>query len=140
MGVTINPATATAADRDEVIALWHAAGLTRPWNNPESDFDLARSNPTSTIFVARHIGGIVGSVMAGFDGHRGWVYYLATTSSHRGQGVGRALMQAAEEWLRALGCPRIRLMVRGDNVAATGFYRAIGYEPQEIITLGRTLD
>ena len=138
MGVTINPAT--AVDRDDVIALWQLAGLTRPWNNPESDFELALTNPTSVMLLARHAGDIVGGVMAGFDGHRGWVYYLATAPSQRGQGIGRALMQAAEAWLGGQGCPRVRLMVRHDNVAATGFYRAIGYEPQDIITLGRTLD
>ena len=136
--MTIKPAT--AADRDEVIALWQAVGLTRPWNNPESDFELALSNPTSTILIASHAGGIVGSVMVGFDGHRGWVYYLATAPSHRKRGVGRVLMQAAEEWLGTLGRPRVRLMVRGDNVAATGFYNAIGYDKQDIITFGRTLD
>jgi ribosomal protein S18 acetylase RimI-like enzyme len=123
-----------------VIALWHAAGLTRPWNDPGADFDLALSNQTSTILLARDGGELAGSVMVGFDGHRGWVYYLASDPERRETGVGRALMAAAEGWLRALGCPRIRLMVRTDNVAALGFYKAIGYERQEVATLGRALD
>lgn len=131
---------ATAADRERVIALWHAAGLTRPWNDPGADFDLALSNQTSTILLARDGGELAGSVMTGFDGHRGWVYYLASDPERRETGVGRALMAAAEGWLRALGCPRIRLMVRTDNVAALGFYKAIGYERQEVATLGRALD
>ena len=82
---------------------------------------------------------IVGSVMAGYDGHRGWVYYLASDPSYREQGIGRALMDAAESWLSSLGCTRVRLMVRSDNGEARGFYDAIGYEAQGVVTLGKTL-
>lgn len=138
MGVRVEPAS--AADRASVVALWLAAGLTRPWNEPGADFDLALSNPTSSILVARDKGSVVGSVMVGFDGHRGWVYYLATDPDQLRSGVGRKLMQAAEEWLSQLGCPRVRLMVRTDNLVAKGFYKAIGYENQDVITMGRTLD
>ncbi|MDE2437356.1 MAG: GNAT family acetyltransferase [Sphingomonadales bacterium] len=138
MGVTIEPAN--AADRDAAIALWQAAGLTRPWNDPGADFDLALDNATSTILVARYDGALVGSVMVGFDGHRGWVHYLASDPGRRAHGIGRALMAAAEDWLRQRHCPRIRLMVRTDNLAAIDFYQAIGYERQDVLTLGRTLD
>lgn len=131
---------ATASDREQVIALWQAAGLTRPWNDPGADFDLALSNPTSTVLVSTSGGGMIGSVMVGFDGHRGWVYYLATAPEQLGRGIGRSLMTAAEEWLRARGCPRVRLMVRGDNLSARGFYRAIGYDDQDVVTMGRPLD
>ena len=131
---------ASAGDRAAVIALWQAAGLTRPWNDPGSDFDLALANPTSTILLARDEAGLVGSVMAGFDGHRGWVYYLATDPDRLKHGIGRALMAAAEDWLRQLGCPRVRLMVRHDNLDARGFYTAIGYDDQDVVTMGRTLD
>lgn len=78
--------------------------------------------------------------MVGFDGHRGWIYYLATDPGHRGRGIGPALMRAAEQNLRELGCPRIRLMVRGDNLLARDFYEAVGYQAQDVVTLGRTLD
>ncbi|MEQ1498555.1 MAG: GNAT family acetyltransferase [Novosphingobium sp.] len=138
MGVRIEPAT--TADRAAVVALWHSAGLTRPWNDPAADFDLALANPTSIVLLARDGAALAGSVMAGFDGHRGWVYYLATDPVRLGQGIGKALMQAAEQWLQSLGCPRIRLMVRDDNTAARGFYSAIGYTDQAVITMGRTLD
>ncbi len=120
--------------------LWQAAGLTRPWNDPGADFDLALANPTSTILLARDDDAIVGTVMVGFDGHRGWVYYLASDPSRLKGGIGRALMTAAENWLKELGCPRIRLMVRSDNCNAAGFYASIGYENQDVLTLGRTLD
>ncbi len=138
MGVTI--AQATRADRAPVIALWHAAGLTRPWNDPGSDFDLALGGPASTVLLARDEQGLAGSVMVGFDGHRGWVYYLATSPDRLKRGIGRRLLEAAEAWLRERGCPRVRLMVRDDNLAARGFYRAIGYDDQHVVTMGRTLD
>ena len=138
VGVGVEPASAD--DRASVVALWHAAGLTRPWNDPGADFDLALSNPTSSILVARDKGSVVGSVMVGFDGHRGWVYYLATDPDQLRGGAGRKLMQAAEEWLNQLGCSRVRLMVRTDNLVAKDFYKAIGYENQDVITMGRTLD
>lgn len=124
-------------DRDAVITLWEAAGLTRPWNDPRADFDLALATATSAILLAECTGTICGSVMVGFDGHRGWVYYLATAPERWGQGVGRLLMQAAEDWLKALGSPKIQLMVRGDNHAARGFYDAIGYELQDVVTIGK---
>jgi ribosomal protein S18 acetylase RimI-like enzyme len=131
--------TADQADAAQVIALWQACGLTRPWNDPAADFALALANETSVIFVARGDGEIFGSVMAGFDGHRGWVYYLAVAPEQRGSGLGRMLMAAAEDWLRARGCPKIQLMVRTSNHAAIGFYEALGLEQQEVVTLGRFL-
>lgn len=130
---------AEPADEAEVIALWQAAGLTRPWNDPGTDFRLALANPTSCVLVAGREGGVTGAVMVGFDGHRGWVYYLATAPAHRKQGVGRRLMAAAEAWLANIGSPKIQLMVRGDNLAARGFYDAIGYELQDVVTIGKRL-
>lgn len=132
--------TATAADAPAVIALWQACGLTRPWNDPQADFDLALATPTSTILVMREAGGITASVMAGFDGHRGWVYYLAVDPACQRRGLGGQLMAAAESWLRTHGSPKIQLMVRHDNSDATAFYRSLGYEVQEVITIGRRLD
>jgi ribosomal protein S18 acetylase RimI-like enzyme len=138
VGVKIGPAR--VEDRDAVIALWRAVDLTRPWNDPGSDFDLALSNPTSILLVARNNSQLTGSIMIGFDGHRGWVYYLASDPTQRRKGIGRALMAAAEDWLRKLGCPKIQLMVRNDNYDAKGFYSAIGYSEQDVVTLGRRLD
>ncbi|MGN7999235.1 GNAT family acetyltransferase [Sphingomonas sp. 22176] len=130
---------AQAADRDVVIALWQAAGLTRPWNDPAADFDRALQGDASTILLLRDGDTLLGTVMVGEDGHRGWVYYLAVAESARGQGHGRALMAAAEAWLRARGCPKLQLMVREGNDAAIGFYRALGLEVQPVVTLGRFL-
>jgi len=130
---------AIAEDEAAVVALWHACGLTRPWNDPHADFALALSGAASTIFVARGEGMIEGSVMVGFDGHRGWVYYLAVSTDQRRTGLGRALMAAAEDWLRARGAPKLQLMVREDNAAALDFYQALGLERQKVAVLGRFL-
>lgn len=134
---------ARASDQEAVTALWHDCGLTRPWNDAAADFALALSGETSTVLVARDATeggvGIDASIMVGFDGHRGWVYYLAVAPKRQRGGLGRALMAAAEDWLRARGCPKIQLMVRENNAAALGFYAALGLEPQKVVTLGRFL-
>jgi len=130
---------AGAGDAGAVVALWDACGLTRPWNDAHADFALAVAGPASAVLVAREGGALAGSVMVGFDGHRGWVYYLAVAPGRRRGGLGRALMAAAEAWLRVRGAPKIQLMVREDNAAALGFYEALGLERQKVVTLGRFL-
>ena len=132
---------ATPADAPAVIALWHLCGLTRPWNDPASDYDRALSGPSSAILVSRAqgTGAIIGSVMIGHDGHRGWVYYLAVDPDQQGRGGGAALMAAAEQWLAQRAVPAIRLMVRSDNAQAMGFYAGLGYERQDVVTLGRNI-
>ena len=127
-------------DIDQVIAIWHAAGVARPWNDPLADIALARRGPHTTILVAREGASLVGSVMVGHDGHRGWVYYLASHPEHRGQGIGRALMAACEAWLVERGLPKIQVMVRSDNTPVLDFYAHLGYEPQDVAVLGRRLD
>ncbi len=131
--------TATIQDCDATIALWQTCGLTRPWNDPVADFSRALGGPASTILLARVGDDLAGSVMVGFDGHRGWVYYVAVDPARRRQTVGAALMQAAEDWLRARGCPKIELMVRTDNATANRFYAALAYKPQAVTVLGKWL-
>lgn len=139
MSITLREATAD--DRDRVIALWRAAGLTRPWNDPETDYRLALESPASTVLVAEDGGDMpAGAVMVGFDGHRGWVYYLGVTPGRQRQGAGRSLMAAAEAWLKARDCPKIMFMVRTDNLPTRAFYAALGYEDQAVVTMGRRLD
>ncbi len=130
---------AKAGDKAALVALWRDCGLTRPWNDPAADFALALDSKASIVLIARRDGGIVGSVMAGFDGHRGWVYYLAVSPDHRRGGLGKALMAAAEAWLRTRGAPKIQLMVRETNAGALAFYEALGLERQDVVTLGRFL-
>ena len=132
---------ACAEDAVAVIALWRDCGLTRPWNDPGQDFTRALAAESATILVAQGEGGeIMGSVMLGDDGHRGWVYYLAVAPAARGVGLGRALMAEAEAWLHARGCPKIQLMVREGNAEALGFYEALGLERQGVVSFGRFLN
>ncbi|MDF2992026.1 MAG: family acetyltransferase [Microbacterium sp.] len=137
MTVEIRPFT--LVDEDAVVALWDEAGLTRPWNDPHADIRRKLTVQPELFLVAVDAEVIVGSVMAGYDGHRGWLYYLAAAASHRGSGVGRALVAEAERLLEALGCPKVQLMVRPDNVGARGFYDALGYEPFETWATGKRL-
>lgn len=132
-------AEAQAADEAAVTGLWEACGLTRPWNDPVRDFRLAIEGATSVILVLRGDTGLAASVMTGFDGHRGWVYYLAVARERRREGLGARMMAAAEAWLRVRGVPKIQLMVREDNEAALAFYEALGLERQKVVTLGRFL-
>jgi len=94
-------------EADQVIALWTACDLTRPWNPPEADIALARGNPNAEIFVAEQGGGIIAAFMVGHDAHRAWVYYLAVSPDHRREGWGERAMTAAEDWGRAQGMPKI---------------------------------
>lgn len=127
------------ADIPPLVALWEACGLTRPWNDPGRDARRAIEGPTSTILGLRDGESLIASVMTGFDGHRGWVYYLAVAPDRRREGLGRQLMAAAEAWLRERGAPKLQLMVRDSNAAALDFYRALGLEPQAVVTLGTFL-
>jgi ribosomal protein S18 acetylase RimI-like enzyme len=128
-----------ADEADAAVALWQACGLTRPWNDPHADLKLALDTPTATILAGRIDGTLVATVMTGFDGHRGWVYYLAVAPDHQRGGHGAAMMRAAEDWLRGRGVPKLNLMVRGDNAVATGFYQAIGYDRSDVIVLQKFL-
>jgi ribosomal protein S18 acetylase RimI-like enzyme len=127
------------ADIPALVALWEACGLTRPWNDPQRDARLAIEGATSTILGLRDSKALIASVMTGFDGHRGWVYYLAVAPDRRREGLGRRLMDAAEAWLRERGAPKLQLMVRASNAEALGFYETLGLERQDVVTLGRFL-
>ncbi len=130
----------TEADASAAVALWEDAGLTRPWNDAHADFACALAAPGATILGLRAADGtLAGTVMAGFDGHRGWFYYLAVSPTRRGEGLGRSLVHAAEDWLRARGAPAVRLMVRTDNPAGA-FYATLGYAPNDVIVMGKRLD
>jgi ribosomal protein S18 acetylase RimI-like enzyme len=132
--------TMREAERGTVVRLWEECDLTRPWNDPSRDIALAMAAPDATILVGELDGEIVSSTMVGFDGHRGWIYYFGVAPDRRGNGLGRRLFAAAEEWLRSRGAPKVQLMVRDDNRQAIDFYRAMGLEPQPVVTLGRRLD
>lgn len=131
--------TLTEADIPAAIALWQAAGLTRPWNDPEADARRALAAPAATIFAARIAGELIGTAMTGHDGHRGWVYYLAVAVDHQRNGIARRLMIAAEDWCTAQGMPRLNLMVRAGNNLVIGFYHSLGYRTTDVVVLQKDL-
>lgn len=127
-------------DRAAVLALWEACGLTRPWNPPAGDLDRALAGPASAVLVAEDAdGAVAGSVMVGDDGHRGWVYYLSVAPALQTSGLGRGLMRAAEDWLKARGVRKLELMVRDGNEAVLSFYDRLGYTREPVAVLSRWL-
>jgi ribosomal protein S18 acetylase RimI-like enzyme len=128
------------ADEAAVIALWETCGLTRPWNPPAADIAFVRSSGHGELLIAESAAEIVGSVMVGHDGHRGWVYYLAAAPTRRKRGLGRRLMAAAEEWLAARGVRKCELMIRDSNKAAGEFYAKLGYDREPVLVMSRWLD
>jgi ribosomal protein S18 acetylase RimI-like enzyme len=128
---------------DDVLAvtsLWEEVGLTRPWNDPESDYRRAHQGLTSAVLGLKESGTLIGTVMVGHDGHRGWVYYLAVRPDHQRKGFGGELMSAAEVWLRHRGAVKIQLMVRSENQATRQFYEQAGYEKSDVTVLARWLN
>jgi ribosomal protein S18 acetylase RimI-like enzyme len=127
------------ADRHALTELWGACGLTRPWNDPNDDIDRAVAAREATILVGYAADQLIGSVMAGHDGHRGWVYYLAVDPAHQGRGAGRELMEEAGLWLASRGAPKIELMVRDGNDRAARFYESLGFQRQDVAVYGKWL-
>ncbi|AOY92427.1 GNAT family acetyltransferase [Cupriavidus sp. USMAA2-4] len=127
------------ADEADIIALWQACGLTRPWNDPKKDIARKLTEQPELFLVGEDGGRPVASAMVGFDGHRGWVYYLAVDPAQQRLGWGRALMARAEQLLVERGCPKINLLVRKGNDAVLGFYDSLGYAQDEAVSLGKRL-
>ncbi len=122
------------------MSLWSICELTRPWNNPHRDIDRKLARDGDNLLVLEQGGQLIASVMVGYEGHRGWVNYLAVHPDHRRQGLGRLLMDVAERRLRDLGCAKVNLQVRASNKTATEFYRQVGYTVDDVVSLGRRLE
>jgi len=127
------------ADTEQVIALWQATGLTRPWNDPRKDIERKLTVQPELFLIGLSGGELVASAMGGYDGHRGWVNYLAVAPECRGRGYGRQIMDHLEERLIALGCPKLNLQVRGGNDTAIKFYETAGYARDDVVSFGKRL-
>ncbi len=127
------------ADTQAVIDLWQACGLLQPHNNPTLDIERKLSQQAELFFVGEQAGAIIASAMFGYDGHRGWVNYLAVAPTQQQQGHAQAMMQRGESELVALGCPKLNLQVRKSNLAATKFYLASGYAEDDVVSFGKRL-
>ena len=128
------------SDEEPVVALWKECGLVVPWNDPRRDILRKLKLQRDLFLVGRLDGRLVATAMAGYEGHRGWINYLAVSPECRGRGLGREMMDEAEARLRALGCPKINLQVRADNAEAIGFYERIGYRRDDVVSFGKRLE
>ena len=126
-------------DEAQVIALWQECGLQRSWNDPHLDVARKQAVGDGLFLVAEIDGAVVGTLMAGYDGHRGSINYVGVLPGNRKSGIGRALVSRAEQLLVERGCPKINLQIRTDNPEAVEFYRHLGYETFEIVNMGKRL-
>jgi ribosomal protein S18 acetylase RimI-like enzyme len=132
--------SATADDEPAVIDLWRRCGLVVSHNDPTTDFRFARNGPSSDVLIAIDAESrVVGSVMVGHDGHRGWLYYVAVDPASRRRGLGRSLVAAAEQWLAERGVPKVHLMIRETNSEVAAFYQRIGYDPMPRVNMQKWL-
>jgi ribosomal protein S18 acetylase RimI-like enzyme len=127
------------ADEASVIKLWHACGLTRPWNNPKHDISRKLTTQPELFLVGVQDAVVVATAMIGFDGHRGWVNYLGVSPSHRKLSYGKAMMDEAARRLTERGCPKLNLQIRSSNADAIAFYKQLGYQVEEVVSMGKRL-
>ena len=139
MAISLHIRSFTPADETSVIDLWRACNLIVPQNDPGKDIQRKLQDSPELFLVAESDELIVGAVMAGYEGHRGWINYLAVSPGLRRQGIGRQLMDAAEQKLRGLGCPKINLQVRRSNLDVIAFYQSIGFLEDNVVSLGKRL-
>ena len=127
-------------DQAAVIELWQACALVVPWNDPVKDIARKLKVDADLFLVGESDGEIVATVMGGYEGHRGWINYLAVSPQHQRKGYGRKIMEFVEQRIQLKGCPKINLQIRGTNSQAAAFYQAIGYDIENVIGLGKRLE
>jgi len=127
-------------DEEDLVQLWEDCGLVVPWNNPRKDIQRKLKVQSEMFLVGFLDGMLIASVMAGYEGHRGWINYLAVHPNYRRVGIGRQMMGAAEARLLAAGCPKINLQVRANNQGVIEFYKRIGFKNDDVISLGKRLN
>ena len=132
--------SATVDDTLPVITLWKACHLVRPWNDPAEDICFCLQSPASELLLAFVGDEIVGSIMMGNDGHRGWIYYLGVSPTWRRGGIARTLMVQAEQWMCARGVPKMHAMIRHDNLEVRSFYTALGYADDDVLVVEKFLN
>jgi ribosomal protein S18 acetylase RimI-like enzyme len=128
-----------AGDQDAIVELWQRCGLVVPWNNPLTDIARKMADSPDLFFTGRIDGKLVASCMAGYDGHRGWIYFLAVAKSEQRKGFAALLVAHVEAQLIELGCPKLELMVRDSNREVIEFYQAIGFNLDPVKVLSKRL-
>ena len=129
----------TKSDEKEVIKLWFKCNLVVPWNNPKSDIERKLKVNPELFLVGIIDDRIISTVMGGYEGHRGWVNYLAVDPDFQKQKYGKEMMRVIEDKFKELGCPKSNLQVRGDNTEVIEFYKSIGYYDEKVVSLGKRL-
>lgn len=127
------------SDESALIRLWQACDLIKPWNHPRADIGRKCADSPALLFVGCEDGKVIASCMAGYDGHRGWIYYLAVDPARQRQGIAAKIVRHAEASLLELGCPKIDLMVRNGNHSVIEFYKSIGYADDPVVVLSKRL-
>lgn len=127
------------SDRSAVIELWQDCGLTRPWNDPDSDISRKLTVQPELFFIGDVGGKVVASAMAGYDGHRGSVFYLAVSPECQNRGFGKQLMWKIEDALTSMGCPKLNIVVRSSNDKVLAFYKHLGYAADDVVNIGKRL-
>ncbi|WP_031482428.1 GNAT family acetyltransferase [Maridesulfovibrio frigidus] len=127
-------------DQKEVIKLWKECNLVAPWNHPENDIKIKMEVDPDLFLVGIHDDKIIATVMGGYEGHRGWINYLAVSPEFQMKGLAKKIMNCVEEKIKAKGCPKINLQVRERNSKVLAFYESLGYEVDNVVCLGKRLD
>lgn len=130
----------SSQNMDDVIDLWNRCNLLRSWNDPKKDIKRKiKVNPE--LFLLGFIDNrLIATVVGGYDGHRGWINYLAVDPAYKQRGFGKQIMEAVEEKIGALGCPKINIQVRTDNKDTLKFYESIGYKIDKVVSIGKRLE
>ena len=128
-----------SADEDAVVELWQRCELTRPWNDPRRDIARKREVQPELFLVGELDGRLVATAMAGYEGHRGWVSYLAVDPAYQRRGLARALLDRVESCLLERGCPKLNVQIRASNAGVVAFYRELGYVEDAVVSMGKRL-
>jgi len=126
-------------DETAVIGLWRQCGLLRPQNDPREDIRRKLAVAPGLFLVGVEDSQVVATAMAGYEGHRGWINYLAVAPHLQKKGCGREIMEHAERLLRGRGCPKINVQVRAENIEAIEFYKRIGFSIDDVVSMGKRL-
>lgn len=127
-------------DRNDVIELWSRCGLIAPQNNPDRDIERKLKVNPEWFLMGEIDDRIIATCMAGYEGHRGWINYLAVLPEYQRKGFATRMMQEAERILKDVGCPKINLQIRSSNTGVIEFYKAIGFREDEVISMGKRLE
>ena len=130
----------SSGDKEAVIQLWGDCGLVVPHNNPCRDIECKLQVNPEWFLVGELEGQVVSTCMVGYEGHRGWINYLAIRPDLQGRGLGKQMMQHAEDLMKQAGCAKINLQIRSTNKKVVQFYKSLGYRQDPVVSMGKRLD